>query len=817
MIGSTRWSKAATRLLVLGAMLALPSSALAAGEQPLPAGPPTTPRDAGALDRIIVEWEPGTTSDQRLNARDDADTGFVRTLGRPSFQLVRPDAGQSVADALDSLRDDPNVRSAERDTFSVLHATTNDPLFGQLWGLQNLGLGIDGSAGAVADDDIDAPRAWDRTRGSSSVVIADLDTGYRFDHPDLALVAWTNSRDPTNGADDDGNGIVDDTHGADFVGTEADSPTTDGNPTDDNLTDGGHGVHTAGTIGAAGNNGVGISGVAQDVRIMPLRVCAFSTSADETRCPTSSQILAINYAGAHGARAANMSLGGTTFSTALRDAFASNPRTLFVISAGNDAKDNDPGGTPHYPCAYDPSTSAVPGAIDNIVCVAATDQADALASFSDYGARTVDLGAPGTEILSTYPWATHVHDDFSVDDFASKWTATGADGGFARTNEAPLTSFGMSDSPGATPVANSVHESTSTAVTIPAGYTHCRISQSRTVSLGGGVYTYSVLLNGSSVASSSPSSSGNFFLNVTSGLSGGGSLQLRFRYTAGPAPTSGDGVWLDNIDFTCAQPVGQTTGYGFLDGTSMAAPHVTGAAGLLFSLDPSATVSQVQNALLSSVDPDPALVGKTVTGGRLNVADALDALSPPPGGPPAPDTAITSVPTSGTTSTSAQFAFARSGDVYATSFECQLDGGAFQACASPAGYAVGVGAHTFAVRARSKFGVADPTPASVAWTVVAQTPPGDGGNTPPPPPPASRRCVVPRLKGLSLTRAKAKLRAAHCALGRVTKPRARRGHRLPPLVVKSSKPGAHATGADGMRVALTLAPKPRARRRARRR
>jgi subtilisin family serine protease len=745
---------AAVRALALGALLlALPSSALAAPEQADRSAPVAA---LSARPGIVVEWEPDATSTERVSGRDDADTSLVRTLGKPQFQLVTPQAGQTVADALAALRDDPSVRVAVRDSSDELHATTNDPLFGQLWGLRNLGSGIGGFSGAIAGADADVPAAWDRTRGSSSVVIADIDSGYRYDAPDLAPVAWTNPGEvPGNNVDDDGNGFRDDVHGYDFVGPSADSPTSDADPTDDNILSGGHGVHTAGTMGAAGNNGIGISGVAQDVRIMALRVCADSAANNHVgRCPTSSQISAINYAGRMGARAANMSLGGTTVSTPTRDAIASNPRTLFVISAGNDAQDNDPDGTPHYPCAYDPSTSGIGGAIDNVVCVAATDQADGLASFSDWGARSVDLGAPGTEVYSTYPvQRTLLSIDFETNDFSSVWSNGGAGFGRASAGDGPLTSFGTNDSPGAAPTASTAREVTMTAgVAIPAGTGSCTLSGRRRIARGsGGSFFYEVLGDGSSAFSNSSAANTtgtgmtSFSTIPIAGL-GGHVVRLHFGFTGGASPTSADGLWFDDLALTCYAPLATPPTYGFLDGTSMAAPHVTGAAGLLFSLKPSATVAQVKSALLSSADPVASLSGRTVTGGRLDVAKALDALVPPPAPPPTPPAPPVVTPPSG--------------------------GG---------GGGSGAG--------------------------------GGGGGT------IARvaRCTVPRLAGLSLAGAKAALGRAHCALGRVTKPRARRGRRLPKLVVKSSKPGTGATGAEGMKVALTLKAKPVARRRARRR
>ncbi|MGN6189076.1 MAG: S8 family serine peptidase [Conexibacter sp.] len=727
---------------------------------------------------LIVVWKSDASRADRLTARTDAEAGYVRTLGDPRFQLLHAQGGQSVADALAALRADPNVQTAVRDTYDVPQATTNDPLFGQQWGLQS----------------VNAPAAWDRTRGTPSTVIADIDSGYRFDTPDLGPVAWTNPADPANGVDDDGNGIVDDTHGADFVGRSVNTPAVDGDPTDDNLNDGGHGVHTAGTMGAAGNDGVGVSGVAQDVRIMPLRVCSWFTDTDfsdrrddsGTVCPASAQIQAINYASAHGARAANLSLGGTTSNTAVRDALASNPGVLFVISAGNDAQSNDPGGVPHYPCAYDPSTSGIAGAIDNVVCVAATDQADNLAGFSDFGASTVDLGAPGTQILSDFPVDAppSFSDDFERNDFGAKWSATSGTG-FRRANEAPLTSFGMTDTLGAPPLPGVTIASTSRATSIPAGYGACFFRQTRFVSASnGGYYQYEIDSDGNPVfVSGRVTTSGVFETAPIVGVAGT-DLTVTVRFNAGLTPSPTDGVWLDDLSVFCHAPLSTPPGFDSLDGTSMAAPHVTGAAGLLFSLNPSATVAQVRAALLATVHPLASLAGRTTSGGRLDVAAALDEIRP------LGETAIASKPAATTKSRTATFSFTRSDG--GGTFQCQLDGAAFAPCTSPASYTVGGGRHSFAVRAISPHAVlVDPTPATASWTVL--------------------QCKVPKLRGTSLRAAKKALRKAHCKLGRVHKPRARGGHRPPALVVLASKPKRGAVRAADTKVAVTLGPKPRHR------
>ncbi len=212
----------------------------------------------------------------------------------------------------------------------------------------------------------------------------------------------------------------------------------------------------------------------------------------------------------------------------------------------------------------------------------------------------------------------------------------------------------------------------------------------------------------------------------------------------------------------------------------MAAPHVTGAAGLLFSLDPAASASQVRAALLGTAHPVAALAGKTTTGGRIDAAAALDEIRQP-------DTGIASGPHGSTKSRRATFAFSRTDVALAGPFECQLDGGAFSACTSPASYTrLRGGRHTFAVRALSPHGiVADPSPATGTWRVL--------------------QCKVPKLKGKTLKQAKRALRKRHCRPGKVKKPRHARHKRL---VVKGSRPKAHAIRKAGAKVRLTLRVKP---------
>ncbi len=798
-------------------------------------------------DRVIVQWAPGVDRGDRVEARADADVSFERTLGDRDFQTVEVGPGQSVGGAIAALEADPAVLVAEPEGWSEPQAVPNDPLFDQLWGLRNLGgaVGVNGFAGPRTGADIDVLGAWLRTVGTPSTVVAVLDTGYRFGHPDLGPVAWLNGDEIAgNGVDDDGNGFVDDRHGYDFVGDSSESPASDDDPTDDNLASGGHGVHVAGTVGAKGDDGVGVTGVAQDARIMPLRVCGHSPTTGTARCPHSSQIEAINYAGANGARAANMSLGGATFSQAAVNAIAANPQTLFVVSAGNNATSHQVG--PSYPCAYRPTQDAdPPSPVDNIVCVAATDQADRLAGFSDYGAVSVDLGAPGTETLSSDVARDVYRETFEAQGFDARWTATGPAGGFARTGDGRLTSYGKVDSP------NAVVQSTSAAVTLPPGFGACNYRQTRLgVAADGGAYTYAILLDGEVVFQSDPEGeSGETFSGPITGLSAGGGVQIRQTHSSGPDPVVGNAVWVDDLRLRCFDPPdSEAATVGFKQGTSMAAPHVTGAAALLFSQRPEATVTEVRDALLDSVDPLVALAGKTVSGGRLDVSRAMDIFDSDP--PAAPTLAVApSGPADDNQPRLTGTAEERSRVALYANGGCA---GAPVATASAAalaapGISVTVADNSTTAFTATATDTADnesSCSAPVSYSEVtppdvvdpgdtappAPTPPGDVpvpsgdgpildtgpilGAGPVLPRPASTPCRVPRLAKLSLPRAIETLKRANCRLGKVTKPKLRKGQRKQrALIVKSSRPKAGAELTAGAKVAVTLGPKPKPRKR----
>nr|HID59256.1 hypothetical protein [Desulfobacterales bacterium] len=302
-----------------------------------------------------------------------------------NLQLVRLPRGISVEDAVGFYNQFVDVEYAEPNYIIRAFRVPNDPHFDRLWGLDN-----SGQTGGEADADIDAPEAWDTQTGSTTVVIAVLDTGVDWDHEDLSDNIWENTDEfPDNGIDDDGNGKVDDVRGWDFV-------NNDNDPDDDNG-DTYHGTHVSGTIAAEGNNGIGITGVNWSASIMPLKILNAIGEGS-----TSDEIDAIQYAIDNGARIINASYGGDSYSKSEYDAInsARDNGILFVAAAGNNGTDND--SSPFYPASYD---------LDNIVSVAATDADDKLADFSNYGARSVDVAAPGVDIYSTKPGNTYQYLD----------------------------------------------------------------------------------------------------------------------------------------------------------------------------------------------------------------------------------------------------------------------------------------------------------------------------------------------------------------------------------------------------------------------
>jgi len=337
-------------------------------------GPGKKDTSGATATRVIVKFKKGASKNMNLKK-----VKHIRLIDAYVYEVP---AGETAPGLAKKLASDSSVLYAEPDFLLTAFSTMpNDAFFGDLWGMHNTG-----QSGGTPGADIKAPEAWDHTTGSSGVLVAVIDTGVDYNHPDLADNIWTNPGEiPGDGIDNDGNGYVDDVHGINAI-------TAGGDPVDDN----GHGTHVSGTIGARGNNSIGVAGVCWTVKIMPLKFLNASGNG-----LTDDAITCIEYAIAKGATILSSSWGGGGYSQALRDAIeaAKNAGILFVAAAGNWGTNND--GSPIFPASYDN---------ENIIAVAATDHNDALASFSCYGATTVDVAAPGVDILSTIPEGAYDYD-----------------------------------------------------------------------------------------------------------------------------------------------------------------------------------------------------------------------------------------------------------------------------------------------------------------------------------------------------------------------------------------------------------------------
>ncbi|QIN81985.1 S8 family serine peptidase [Rubrobacter tropicus] len=335
--------------------------------------------------RIIVRYD--EQSGQAAQAAARREVGAVKKgdLDLINADVVKVESG-TVASAVEDLEANPVVEYAVPDRVVYPMDYRDEPRFSELWGLHNTGQEVLGRAGKP-DVDVDAPEAAATSSGGQDVVVAVIDDGVDFGHPDLAGHEWVNEDEvPNNNIDDDANGYVDDVNGFDFA--------NDDNTVHDTLEDF-HGTHVAGTI-AASVNGQDVVGVAPNVKIMSLKFLGGPFGS------LSTAIEAIQYAGDNGARISNNSWGYVgPPDPALKDAIEASGM-LFVASAGNEALNNDTGfpipelgfTVRAYPASYD---------LPNVLSVAAVNNTGRLASFSNFGAKTVDVSAPGVDVLSTVP------------------------------------------------------------------------------------------------------------------------------------------------------------------------------------------------------------------------------------------------------------------------------------------------------------------------------------------------------------------------------------------------------------------------------
>ncbi len=344
-------------------------------------------RPAYVPGELLVKYKPAVRSAASAHFQNRLGVSTLRTFKRIGVQHVRLAQNMTVEQALEILKNDPRVEYAEPNYYryaAVSPGDMTDTFFDRLWGLHNSGQAVNGTSGTT-DADIDAPEAWDTTTGSSTVIIAVLDSGVDYNHPDLANNIWSSGGGP----------------GWDFV-------DSDNDPMDSND----HGTHISGTIAAEGNNDQGITGVCWTAKIMPLRILDALGMGTVTE-----EVAAIDFAIDNEADIINASFAGYDFSTPERDAIqdAADAGILFVAAAGNEGSNDD--SVPAYPANYD---------IANIIAVAATNQTDSLASFSNYGATSVHVAAPGTNIFSAKPDRQTLWSDGFDDGGINDWTVDGS-------------------------------------------------------------------------------------------------------------------------------------------------------------------------------------------------------------------------------------------------------------------------------------------------------------------------------------------------------------------------------------------------------
>ena len=603
------------------------------------------PADEVVPGQLLVRFEPGTgdAAGARIAAGQGAEV-VDRFSAVPRLTLVDLPAGLGVAAAEDRFEALAGVAVAQPNRVFELAAEPNDPFFadGKLWALSNYGQDVPDIVspagmvpGGTVNSDIDAPEAWDLQQGNAAVRVGVIDSGITAGHEDISANLWHNQGEiPANDVDDDSNGRVDDIYGWDFVEDQG-SPAEAGDPVPDDSNS--HGTHVAGTIGAVGNNGIGSTGVSWDLSLMALKAGTADGLLYE-----SAIIDAIGYADQMGAKVVNASYSGggsDAVDDISRIAYQNASDVLFVAAAGNDGANVD--ASSRYPCAY---------SLPNVLCVAATDPSDGLAGFSSYGNTTVDLAAPGTNLLSTVPAfdAPVLFDDFEDGDL-DEWVMGGdpANSWSLTTSSPKLGVRALTDS-NAGSYTNDENSWIRTAAPFDlSGLDSCRLNFALAHTLGAGdtlrvEYTtdadpetgvwYPLHVNPYAGTGAFALRNLDFDFREATGHP---AVHLRFRLVTNSAGGA-DGVQIDDVKVECVDVT--ASAYRARQGTSMAAPHVSGVAALLAAEYPGYGVEGLRNALLAGVDPLGSLQCKTVSGGRVNAFRSLmqgaPASAPDPSCPP---------------------------------------------------------------------------------------------------------------------------------------------------------------------------------------
>lgn len=573
---------------------------------------------------ILVKFKPATTSQAQASSVS-AKGATIRAKMNRELVHVQLGANQSVESALASFGSDPSIEFAQPNYIYHALAVPNDASYAQQWAFGNTAQTIASPVyttnnPGVAGNDMNMQLAWDHITDCSSVVVAVLDSGVNYLQQDLAANMWNGNAN----------------HGYNFTGEGVASDPMDLH---------GHGTHVAGVIGAAGNNSLGTTGVCWNANIMAVRVL------DSTGTGTSSGIIqGINYAVTNGAKVINMSLGGggtfdQAYSNAITNAQAND--VVVIVAAGNDGLDNDLVGNTTYPCNF---THA------NLICVAALDQGYALADFTNWGVSSVDVGAPGTNILST--WAgTNVSITDTMDGLTLPWfvSTAGAGPGFAYGTATPAAApyatgtYNSLNFPGVASWASAfapastdariwtlLDLSTFDAVTLDVfGAAHVASDGG----LGGSAMAYNAAGTDPFVGTPTyfpetlfgPSPDPTFTYLPTLSLAGCNkslNCSVGFQLKTGSTTTN---LGMSIMEFTLNTLTLNNTTYILENGTSMATPAVAGLATMLRAFNPQYTAADVVANIKNSGSATASLSGVTSTGRAVDAMKSLSYINRPTG------------------------------------------------------------------------------------------------------------------------------------------------------------------------------------------
>ena len=562
-------------------------------------------------DEVLVKLKNSSNSSvQNFSRKYNAK--LSRKVDTRGLMKIKINSKKTVEQIVAEMNNDPRVEYAQPNFLYHLNATPNDPRFAQMWGLKNTaqtivsagGPGSPSSSGnpGTTGKDMNLQEAWDHITNCNSVVVAVVDSGVNYNHEDLAANMWDGSPTYPN-------------HGYNFYDSNDD-------PMDLN----GHGTHVAATIGAVGNNNTGTVGVCWSTKIMALRVSDAAGSID-----TADIVSAVNFAVTNGADIINMSLGGGSFDNAF-DTALNSARTagiVVVVAAGNDGANNDNGTDPVYPCNY---THA------NLICVAAVTQRYDLASFSNYGSTSVDVAAPGVNIVSGWNGNTTTLTDSLSSGWTSSTTTTSGWGyGTVNTTVGTLNTLANPTNYDGVNTYNNntddrIWKSFNLTAYAAATISYYSIWDFNTSDI---MRAYVDNAAGDPVAANnifdaSSASSNDEFVYWEADISPyvSPTTTVGFRFTSN-ASGSDIGIILALLEIngvTIANNV-----YNVIQGTSMATPHVSGLAAMLMAYNPNYSYTEIIESIKNGGDIVSALNGKTTTSKAVNAMGSLSYISPPKG------------------------------------------------------------------------------------------------------------------------------------------------------------------------------------------